>query len=368
MKKIVNKIDELSFDLRYISDLAGSVPGCIRADLGEVDYTVPPEIIANLKDYSNIYDFKYAPTYGISKLLEAIEVFEIEKLRNFKDGKILVTAGGQAALFAAMSSLLSSGDAILTDKLFYPPYSNLAKITEAKLIPADLDNLDESNPDKNIKLVLLNSPNNPSGKVFSEETLKKIAYLAQKYDWIVIEDAVYSEIFYEERPESITQYCPERSLVINSASKNLCMPGIRIGWIFGELEYVSAIAKLHRNMNSCPNSFFQKIVADYLPISDGFFHNMRNDLRLRKNKITGLLDEIGWKYIKPSGSIYIMTQVPEIDDSVAFVEGLIKNAHISAMPGVYFGDSPDYIRICFGALDDKKLNEFGNRLKLSTNT
>lgn len=161
---------------------------------------------------------------------------------------------------------------------------------------------------------------------------------------------------------SISAYCPERCLIINSASKNLCMPGIRIGWIYGENEYIPAIAKMHRNMNSCPNSFFQKIVADFLPVANPFFKELREEMRSRRDNIINLLDSINWKYKIPNGSIYIMAEITDISDTVAYVEKMIAEARISAMPGVYFGDKKGSLRICFGAINNEKIQEFSNRL------
>lgn len=157
MAKIVSKINELSFDLRYISDIAGNTPGCIRADLGEVDYPVPEIIFLKINDFTSGYKFNYAPTYGTNELISSISIFEKERLQNFNSPAILVTSGGQAALFASLSSILNPGDAILTDNQYYPPYANLAKLTEVKLINVDLEKADEVALDKNIKVLLLNS-------------------------------------------------------------------------------------------------------------------------------------------------------------------------------------------------------------------
>jgi len=340
-----------------------TTPGCIRADLGELNYPVPIEVRQKMKEMADEQVFSYAPTYGDPALLSAIRQFESTKLQCFNTPGVLVTSGGQAALFASLMSLLQAGDAILTDDIYYPPYANLARIAEVKLLNLNLEALDESELPKNIKILLLNAPNNPTGRVYSIETLKKLADLAQKNDWIVIEDAVYSEIYFGAKPASISTFCPERTLVINSASKNFCMPGIRIGWILGDETLVAGIAKLHRNMNSCPNTLFQKILAHFIPLSSDFFTGLRHEMKLRRNAVMELLDELRWTYIKPEGGIYLMCKVQGLTDTLGFAENLIKNGGISLMPGQFFGNSPDGLRICFGALSLEEIDTFGNRLK-----
>lgn len=365
MSKIIPKISNLSFDLRYISDLAMNTPDCLRSDLGELNYPVPAEIRQNLKELADQQIFSYAPTFGDPALLRAIRQFEEEKMKHFGSPSILVTSGGQAALFAALNSLLMPGDAILTDAIYYPPYANLARIAEAELINTSLETLDIAKLPENIKLLLLNAPNNPTGKVYDQTTLVELARLAREKDWIIIEDAVYSELYFGEKPVSITAYCPERTLVINSASKNFCMPGIRIGWITGDENLISGIAKMHRNMNSCPNALFQKVLAEFIPESSDFFAGLRIEMEKRRNAVMKLMDELNWHYQKPAGGIYLMCQVPGLTDTLGFAEKLIKNHGISLMPGLFFGKSKDQLRICFGALTLEEIDEFGKRLKNS---
>lgn len=363
MEKIVEKVINLSFDLRYISDLASSIPRCLRADLGELNFQLRPEFRQIIRTQSEVANFSYAPTFGDPGLLNALSSFESKTLSNIINPKILVTSGGQAALFAALSSLLRPGDKILTDNFYYPPYSNLSKLVEGSLVNHDLENVENINLD-GIKVLLLNSPNNPTGKIYNENTLIKLSKLAQKNDWIIIEDAVYNRIYYNNPPLSIASLCPDRSLVINSASKNFCMPGVRLGWLFGPNNLITEIAKMHRNMNSCPNTFFQKVLAEFIPLSNDFFIDLRKEMKARRDLIKKLMKELGWHYIDAQGGIYMMVKVPEMTDSLDFVERLIKEANISVMPGKFFGGHEQYLRICYGALNTEQIIELGNRLKI----
>ncbi|MEZ4906260.1 MAG: aminotransferase class I/II-fold pyridoxal phosphate-dependent enzyme [Saprospiraceae bacterium] len=128
----INKFQNLSFDLRYISDLASGVDGCVRSDIGELNYPVPDSIRESIKINADKNQFNYAPTFGDPMLLNAIKEFDKETIDRFRSPKILITSGGQAALFASILTLINPGDGILTDSIYYPPYSNLAKITGAQ--------------------------------------------------------------------------------------------------------------------------------------------------------------------------------------------------------------------------------------------
>jgi len=356
------KVSKLTFDLRYISDLAINTPGCLRADLGQIKIEVPDEITQIARDISALKPYDYAPTFGDPALIEVLQQFEFETFRNFKKGKFLVTAGGQAGLYATIHSLVGPGDSVLADHYYYPPYKGITSLSEANFIQHhfnDLENL--SNPEA-VKLILLNSPNNPSGEIYEADQLKLIADMARKHDWIILEDRVYDKIFYDQPPVSISSYCPERTLILNSASKNFTMPGIRIGWLYGPEELITNITKVHRNMNSCPNTFFQKVLAEFIPHSDGYFALLRMEMKSRRDQIIAVFEELGWSYELPQGAIYTMVSVPELNNSMEFAESMIREAGISSMPGTFFGQHPNQLRFCFGAMDHAGIKTMHKRL------
>lgn len=362
MIKVLDKVSSLSFDLRRISELATSTQGCIRSDLGELNYPVAPEVYQLMEQMSRQEDFGYAATLGDASLLAALHQFEANTLQHFEAGEILVTSGGQAALFAILSGVMEAGKSILTDQAYYPPYKNLAQLVDAQLDCRDLSTLKDEGL-ANIQVVLLNSPSNPTGQIYDQSTLEHIATLAQQYNWLVVEDAVYNQIYFDTPPLSIAQFCPERTLVINSASKNFCMPGTRIGWIMGESSLVKDIAKVHRNMNSCPNTFFQKVLGQYIPQSNTFFAGLRAEMQKRRDKMIEIFDNLHWSVIIPQGGIYCFVTIPTMSDSFAFVEDMIQTIGVSAIPGELFGAHPQQLRFCYGAMTMADISELEIRLK-----
>ncbi len=361
MVQIREEVLNLSFDLRRISELAFSTPGCLRSDLGELNFPIATDIPKAIKSLADIEDFSYAATFGVPTRLTALENFESETLGLFDSPKTLITSGGQAALFAILNTVIHSGDRILTDHIYYPPYNGIAQLTKGQLIARNFHQLDGKDISA-IRVLILNSPRNPSGKIYSKETLIELAKLARQHNWLVIEDAVYNRIYFEDHPLSIAAFCPERTLVINSASKNFCLPGMRIGWVLGESELVTNVAKMHRNMNSCPNTFFQKVLASFLPNASPYLMSLRIEMMERRDLMLAIFDQLGWTYEIPQGAIYVFVKVPSLEDSFQFVEKMIREIGVSAMPGMLFGHHPSSLRFCYGAMTKDNIKELGKRL------
>ncbi len=365
MPKAIPKIASLNFDLREIAELAAATPDCLRSDLGQIKYPRDARLLSLMKEQAEKEDFAYAPTLGAPDLIEAIRRFDHRALRHFRDVATLVTSGGQAALYASFKTFLEPGDIILTDLAAYPPYGRIAKLLGTELLKMDLEQLPEIDPRfSKVKILLLNSPHNPTGKIHSPEVLQRLAKLAEEYDWLVFDDAVYDRIYYQLPPESISRYCSGRTLIIQSASKNLALPGIRIGWISGERAHIMEIAKVHRNMNSCPNSFFQHVLAEYLEYAMPFVQKMREEMQRRKALMCAIMDRLSWEYSHPEGGIYLWTKPSFSGRSESFVRSLIQEVGISAIPGNLFGRHPHHIRFCFGALDLREIHDFSQRLEV----
>lgn len=362
MVTTLQRVSNLSFDLRRIAELANAQPNCLRADLGQLNYSSPIMIYELMGRMAVNEQFEYTPTLGNIHLLRALKNNERQPLSLFEEGELLVTAGGQAALYAIINTFVNRGDSILTDTAYYPPYKNIAQLVDANLEVVDIAQLEEPHI-TSAKILLLNSPNNPTGKIYTEEELSYWAQLARTHNWLVVEDAVYNQIYFDKAPMSIAEFCPERTLRINSASKNLCMPGMRIGWVMGEQHLVHQVAKVHRNMNSSCSSFFQRVLAAYLPHSEYYFEGLRQEMRCRRDLFVSLCTDLGWQVEVPAGGIYAFVNIPELKDGFEFVEEMIQNINVSAIPGELFGKHFQTLRFCYGAMTRSDIEELGNRLK-----
>ncbi len=364
MAEVIPNISSLNFDLRAIAEKAAKDPGCLRADLGHIKIGVDPVFQSIMQDQVRKENFNYAPTLGLPTLIDSLNQYDKEVLAHFQNPSTLITSGGQAALFASIKTWVGAGHFILTDQAYYPPYQRISHLLDASLYPFDFNQILrlERSKLKQVKMLLINSPNNPTGEVYNEAVLKELAQIARVQDWIVVEDAVYDRIYYDQPPTSISKFCPERTLIIQSASKNLALAGARIGWIHGEKKHVIEVAKVHRNMNSCPNTFFQNTLARYLPISNEHIGALRLEMKKRLNLFRQALDELEWEYSLPKGAIYLWAKPTDCNDTRSLVHTMIEQARISAMPGILFGNHSNLLRFCFGALTPIEIEEFARRL------
>lgn len=357
-------IEKMSFDLREISDMAATIPQCIRADIGALNYPVDPILRQLLLQKVNDDRFEYTSTMGSPDLIAALREFDSVQAACYKNPTFLVTSGGQAALFSILVACMDKGDTILTDYAFYPPYKSMAEVLQLEIQTTVFQQIGRLPGDvSKVRALIINHPNNPTGEVYTENQLRHLATLAEANDWLVIEDRVYDRISFEESVPSIAKLIPNRTISVHSASKNLCVPGMRIGWMLGEEKLVRQIAKVHRNMNSSPNSLSQHALAAYLPQSDEFFTGLRDEMENRRNLLANVLDQLNWEYRLPQGAIYMFPRIPHIVDSRPLVFDLIKNAGISTIPGDCFGAANRTgIRICYGAMKETDIEQFGQRL------
>ncbi len=368
---IKKSVTSLQFDIRKIAEYASQKDGCIRADIGEPHYSPSKKFSEILQKIIPNEGFEYAPTFGVPKLIDVVKSFENAKYKNFVSPQICITAGAQAGIFSVCSSVLSKNDEIIVHKAYYPPYKSIATLCDATLTAVDFYDPKalEKSITKNTKMILVNSPNNPTGDIFPEEVLKNIAQYAQKYNLLLLSDDVYDQLFFSKNTKipHISKFAPERTIVCNSISKSLCLTGSRIGWILGEKNLVSEIAKVHRNINSCPNSTFQNAIAEFLPHSSDFLEGFSQELKMRAQKMCTIFKKIGWAYVEPKGGMYIWVQIPknfEIESSEEFMYMLIDSVGISGVPGSMFGKENDtYLRFCFGALTQEEIEIFGRKMQ-----
>lgn len=369
---------DLSFDIRKIAEHASSIPSCIRADIGEPAYNPPSKFFEILSNVVSNDSFSYSPLYGEISLQKEIEVYEKEKYSYYKNAQVCVTVGAQSALFSSFFSVLSFGDEVLVHKAYYPPYKSLARLCGANIISVDFfDFLAlESSISKKTKIILINSPNNPTGEVFSHQHLQKIAFLAQKYNILIISDDVYDRIVYDEFQNvsfpHISKYAPERTIICNSVSKSFCLTGARVGWMIGETNNIQHFAKVHRNVNSCANSTFQKALAKFFPYASSYLVDYQDEMKKRRDLFSGFLYQNKWIHDIPKGGIYLWAKIPEkiaqkynnkeSDTSFPCVMEMISSHKISAVPGSMFGSKNPILRFCFGSLEESQIIQFGKAL------
>jgi aspartate aminotransferase len=210
------------------------------------------------------------------------------------------------------------------------------------------------------ELLIVNSPSNPSGAVFSDAALEGVRDLAVEHDVTVISDEIYQQIVYDVEPTSLASLdgMGDRTVTINGFSKAYSMTGWRLGYFCGPADLVSQAGKLHSHSVSCAVNFVQRAGIEALENTDDAVVEMRDAVRERRDMLVELFADHGVDVPEPSGAFYMM--LPVDDDDQAWCEGAIEDAQVATVPGSAFG-TPGYARISYAA-SEQRLREAVDRL------
>lgn len=356
----------LSSGVRIMFELAKKYDDSINLTLGEPGFTAPDYVIdaaiKGLKDRKT----KYTPNAGIKELREAI-AYKLEKENNIKcdpDKNLIVTAGATQALMLAMVTLVNPGDEVIIQGPNWPDYKGQIDMVNAKTVYAKVDEkngfkmtADVIEPlitDKT-KLIIINSPSNPTGGVLDWDDLKEIAELVKKYKVFVISDEPYEKLVYDGfYQHSLAEFegLDDYVLTINSFSKTFAMTGFRVGYICANEKIMENLVKLHENMIASVPEPMQlgAIEAIYNGEKDVKMMTEYYD-RNRKLIVEGLNRINGFSCHMPKGAFYVFPNITCFGmNSQKTAEYILEKTHVVTAPGVAFGpDGEGYIRICYAS-------------------
>ncbi|AAB97984.1 TPA: pyridoxal phosphate-dependent aminotransferase [Methanocaldococcus jannaschii] len=343
--------------IREIFNLATS--DCINLGIGEPDFDTPKHIIEAAKRALDEGKTHYSPNNGIPELREEIsnKLKDDYNLDVDKDN-IIVTCGASEALMLSIMTLIDRGDEVLIPNPSFVSYFSLTEFAEGKIKNIDLDenfNIDlekvKESITKKTKLIIFNSPSNPTGKVYDKETIKGLAEIAEDYNLIIVSDEVYDKIIYDKKHYSPMQFT-DRCILINGFSKTYAMTGWRIGYLAvsdelnKELDLINNMIKIHQYSFACATTFAQYGALAALRGSQKCVEDMVREFKMRRDLIYNGLKDI-FKVNKPDGAFYIFPDVSEYGDGVEVAKKLIENK-VLCVPGVAFGENgANYIRFSY---------------------
>lgn len=345
-------------DLRYsvireMGGMAAHMDDVITLGIGEPDFDTPAVIIQKaFKDAENGHTH-YTPSQGDPELIEKLAATITSSTGiPVNPSSILVTHGGMGALTSALRTMLEQKDHVLLIEPHFPDYMahiafaggvavKVPAMFEDNFIPRPKDIENAITP--KTKVIILNSPNNPTGAVIPKETLDAIAKIAIRHNLFVISDEVYDHILYKTPFESIYT-CPEmaeRTLVIKSFSKSHAMTGWRIGYCYGPENLISQMLKVVNYSTACASSIGQRAAVAALDLDPLTLEQMKNRFSARVNLVCSRLDAIkGVRISKPGGSFYVFADISRITkDSREFAIRLLKEERVVVVPGYAFGES-----------------------------
>ncbi len=344
---------------------------------GEPDFDTPQHIKDAL--YRAVEDkfIYYTPAAGIAELRAAVagKLKKDNKL-DYTPDRVIITPGAKQAIFEAVTTILNPGDEVLVPQPHWVSYMPMIEIAGGKGVPVPVDSSDgfllsgadiEDAATARSRLLILNSPNNPTGAVLDRKHLQEIADVCIDKDLYVISDEIYEHIIYGVEHVSIASLPDmlERTITVNGFSKTYSMTGWRLGYAAGPEEVIDPMINLQSHSISNTTSFVQKAGLAALEGDQSFIKGRVDEFRARRDLIVGLLNEIpGVECMLPEGAFYAFPDFRSIEeDSLRLSERLLDEARIAAVPGVAFGDAGEgFLRFSY-AMSREKILEGMTRIK-----
>ncbi len=363
--------------IRKIFDLARQ-PGTISLAIGEPDFDTPLHIREAAKAALDRGETHYSLNLGAEDLRRAIADRTARKsgVQVNPETEIIVTIGGAEALYLAMQAVLNPGDEVLIPDPGFMVYNSQPLACDARPVPYPLRIENGFYPDlaevealitPRTKMLVLNSPGNPTGQLFTGEVLEGFAALAEKHDLLVISDEVYDTIVYDHREAISFASLPgmkERTITVNSFSKAYAMTGWRLGYAIAHPALIQAMMKLHQILAAAAPTMLQSAAVVALEGDQGFIDEMVREYQQRRDLVTDLLNQVpGFRCLKPEGAFYAFPDIRGTGmSSVELCEFLLKTAKVGCVPGNTFGANGEgFVRISY-ATSREKLEEAGKRM------
>ncbi|MDY6761453.1 MAG: pyridoxal phosphate-dependent aminotransferase [Candidatus Nanohaloarchaea archaeon] len=364
-------IVEAEFSVRDISEAAEQMDDVVRFDIGQPDFRTPEVVTQAVAEQLQEEHITYTSLWGMPELREEIAGYESHKL-DIGAENVMVTTGGIGALHCIMTGLLGNGQQILMNDPAWMPYSLIARVS-----PGTFDQVAFFDGDGNVRenavrdaigedteLLLLNTPENPTGRVYTEEQVETLGGIAAEHDLYIVADEVYDHLLYGDSEHfSPAEAFPERTIVVNSLSKNFAMTGWRLGWLATQNEsLVHELGKVNRAATACPNYPAQKAALVALEEAQGYVEEMRSTFADRRDRTMAHIEELGWEAVTPDGAIYAF---PDVDrDSWGFAHDLLEEEGVAVIPGAAAGgNSEENVRICFGSVTADRIDDGFERIK-----
>lgn len=358
----------------------------INFSAGEPDYDTPENI--KEKAISAIQEgfTKYTPSSGTQELKEAICEKLYQDNLKYNPEEIVVSCGAKHSLFNAILTLCEEGDEVIIPSPYWVSYAEMVKIAGAKPVflrtqmeqgfQIEIDELKKV-VNKNTKLLIINSPNNPTGCVYEEELLYKIAKIVIERQIFVISDEIYEKLIYDGKKTKSLANMDEKikdlTILINGVSKTYSMTGWRIGFCATHnKEVIKAISSLQDHSTSNPSSIAQKAAVEALLGSQNKVQQMQQEFNHRRLLIVQKLNKIeGIRCLKPAGAFYVFPNIKEIlgknykgkiiENSLKLGEYLLQEAKVAVVPGSAFG-ADEYLRLSY-ATSQEDIEEGIDRIK-----
>jgi aspartate aminotransferase len=333
---------------------------------GDPDFNTPEHIVETALQAMKTGKTHYVASRGIPELREAIAAKTLKDSGVTYDPatEIVVMTGGKMAIYAAFAALLNPGDEVLLPEPAWVSYRPLIQLTGGIPVGIALDPNDNFRITEDVlqrhvtprsKAILVNSPNNPLGRVLSRDEWQAIVNVAVKHRLFVISDEVYEKLLFDGKQHISAASFPEiydRTITVNSFSKTYAMTGWRLGWIAGNKTVVDLANKIEQQVSTCAPTFAQWAGVTALTGPQDCVEMMRKTYEMRRDRLVPELNKIpGVSCANPEGAFYVFVRFEGVKlPSDKLAEALLDKVHVAGVPGIAFGDTGEgHLRMTFAA-------------------
>ncbi|HEY8536928.1 MAG TPA: aminotransferase class I/II-fold pyridoxal phosphate-dependent enzyme [Vicinamibacterales bacterium] len=345
--------------------------GAVNLSQGFPDFPAPPELKEAACRAIQADVNQYAVTWGTASLREAIarQFTRRHGVPVDPDTQITVCCGATETMMATLLATVDPGDEVIVFEPFYENYGPDAIVSGAAPVYVrlhepdwriDLDELARAFSHRT-RAIIINTPHNPTGKVFTREELTAIAALCQQWDVLAITDEIYEHILYDDaRHVALASIdgMAERTVTINGLSKTFSVTGWRVGWAIAPPPLTGAIRKMHDFLTVGAPAPLQEAGAAALSLPDSYYADLAREYTRRRDLMLDILERHGFSYHRPAGAYYVMADITPFghDDDVAFARYLVEEVGVATVPGSSFyrdgTGGRTKVRFCFSKRDE----------------
>ena len=377
MVKVASGVSKIRLSgIEEMNELAKKVEGLINMGKGKPVFKTPLPVINAAKRALDEGHTKYTLSRGIEELRVALarKMADYNKIDATPE-EILVTVGVSEGISISLLSYAEKGDKVIIPTPSHPFFRIMGEFVGAEVIEIpcrqgdfslDIEAIEDLTDDKT-KAIMINVPNNPTGKVYDGRQLRKLQRMAANQDFLVISDEIYDYIVFEKKHESIAKYGKENIITLSGFSKSYSMTGWRIGYMHSTEDIINSILPVHNSLVVSAPEFIQ--VAALKAVSDetslNFVRATTEKYKKRRDFVVKRLNEIGLHSNFPEGAYYAFSDIsPFRMDSLGFAKFLLKVAKVLCVPGISFGKDWDgYVRFSFADVPQGDLSEAMDRIE-----
>jgi aspartate/methionine/tyrosine aminotransferase len=349
-----------------IATVAESMPGSIKLCYGESDMTTPEFICRAAYEAAMAGHTFYTHTAGSPELRAAIadKILELQGV-SYRPSEVMGTVGGTMAINIAIRALVGRGDNAVIVAPAYAIYVNSVIMSggEPRLVPLayssdhrfrlDLDRVERA-IDRNTRLLVVNSPSNPTGWMMTDAEQRAVATMAERHDVVILSDEVYERLAFDSPiAPSLARLIDDkdRLIVINSFSKTYNMTGWRLGWAQSSEAVIRTLYKAAEFITSNPTAIVQQAGIAALRDGEDYVRDLRSHYARRRAQVIDACTKLdGVSLAEPQGAFYAFPHIEGLTDSTAFTADLLRETGVALAPGVAFGESGEgFVRLCFAA-------------------